>query len=134
MKLNPDCIRDVLLYLEENLEITPKLEIKSIPLGKIANSVSYPIEETANTLLTLDEGGLIIAKHNTSGNNMIYQFSVSRITYSGYQFIETIRPKSVWKQILAALKSVGSFSIPMIQEIAPKIVETQILALNDQQK
>lgn len=45
MKLNPDCVRDVLLYLEENLEIKNASEFSEITLKQIKESLSQYTED-----------------------------------------------------------------------------------------
>ena len=129
MKLNPDCIRDVLLYLEENLTITPELEIKSLALGQIEKALPYSQEELGNTLLVLGEAGFIKETHNMTGGNKIYSMSVSRITYAGYQFIETIRPKTVWARTKHILKQLGSFSLELIKDVGIDVLKSQIPTL-----
>lgn len=129
MKLNPNCIRDVLLYLEENLTITPELELKPLILGQIEKGLPYSKEELANVLLILGEAGFIKEAHNLDGGNKIYQMSVRRITYSGYQFIETVRPKSVWEQTQYVLKQLGSFSLQLIKDISTDLLKSKFQVL-----
>lgn len=102
MKLNPECIRDILFCLEENLKITPDLELEEVDLYELSNHLNYPIQELANTLLVLSEAGFIEIAADY-GSNQITHIDVYRITYAGYQFIESIRPEPVWNKV----KSVG---------------------------
>lgn len=117
MKLNPNCIRDTLFYLEEHLTISDELEFQEIGIYSIQQDLHYPIQELANTLIILHEAGFIEIVTNYS-NDCISLLYVYRITYSGYQFIESIRPEPVWKKVLAAGKYIGSFSINVISQIA----------------
>ena len=117
MKLDVDCVRDVLFYLEEHLEISPELELNEISVWDLECQLNYPIQELANTLLMLHEAGYIEAVIDF-GSNRIILLDVYRITYDGHQFIESIRPESVWKRVKATGKQVGSFSIDVITQIA----------------
>lgn len=95
MKLNPDCMRDILFYLEEHLSISEELEFEEISMYALAQHLDYPIQELANTLVILTEAGYIISIRNDN-DDRIADLDVYRITYDGYQFIETIRPEPVW--------------------------------------
>jgi hypothetical protein len=131
MKLNPECIRDILLYLEEHLIITNELEMKSIPIQKIQQDLDhYLIGEIANTLLVLTEGNFILSSYKYASNN-IYILHVYRITYSGYQLIETIRPKKVWDKVKSILLPIGSFSIDTILQIGTEIIKSISLGIID---
>ena len=47
---------------------------------------------------------------------------VSRLTYEGHEFLETIRPQSVWTKTVAVLKGVGSFGLEIMKDVAHDIV------------
>ena len=59
MKLNPDCMRDILFYLEEHLSISEELEFEEISMYALAQHLDYPIQELANTLVILTEAGIL---------------------------------------------------------------------------
>lgn len=125
MKLSLDCLRAVMFYLEENLSISPDLEIKKISVYAIAKSLDYSLPEIANTLLILDEANFIVAVQD-SGSNRIVELDVFRITYAGYQFLETIQSDSVWKKTQSICKSIGSFSIDVIVQVASGVITSMI--------
>ena len=121
MKLNPDCIRAVLFYLEENLSISSDLEIKEISVFDLDKNLEYPINELANTLLVLDDAGFIVAARD-NGSDCINELDVCRITYDGYQFIETIRPEPAWKKVKSVCGKIGSFSTNVIVQVASNVL------------
>ena len=59
MKLNPDCVRDILFYLEEHLSISEDLEIEEIDIYELKRQLKYPIQELVNTILVLGEAEFI---------------------------------------------------------------------------
>lgn len=119
MKLNIDCIRDVLIFLEENLEINDDLEIKFQNLHAICNGLEgkYEKPEIAYTLLQLKEGGYIQAQ-SFMGNGIISNIIVSSITYEGHQFIESIRSETVFEEVKIRLGKIGVFALNIIQKVA----------------
>ena len=86
MKLNPECIRAIMLYLEENLTMNSDLEINEISVFDLPRKINFSIEEIANTLLVLDDAGFIVCYRN-DGDDAIVALDVYRITYTGYQFL-----------------------------------------------
>lgn len=132
MRLNPNCIRDVLLYLEDNLTISKSYDtfyFESLTLDKISQDLpSYPSTELVNTILILNEGGYILSSADYSGAGLVY-LEVNRITYSGYQFIEKIRPETVWKKLGKILSNAGSFSFDLISTTALEILTSRITSL-----
>ena len=127
MRLNPDCIRDLLLYLEENLSISPDLEFLHIDVRQIGKSLNYPLNEIANTVLSLDDAGFIVADTFPVGDGRI-GISISRITYSGYEFLELIRPENVWEKVKTTGKRIGSFSFGVIKQIATSALASFVSA------
>ncbi len=125
MKLNPDCMRDILFYLEEHLTISEDLEFERISMYDLAQHFDYSIQEILNTLIVLDEAGYIITFRD-DGSNRVTELGVYRITYDGYQFIETIRPESVWKKVKSTGKHIGSFSIDVITQVATNVLTSMI--------
>lgn len=129
MKLNIDCIRDVLIFLEENLEINDDLEIKSQNLHTICNALEgkYEKPEIAYTLLKLKEGGYIQAQ-KFMGNGIISNIIVSSITYEGHQFIESIRSETVFEEVKNKLGKVGNFALDIVQKVAVNCAVSLITA------
>lgn len=128
MKMNFDCIRDTLLYLEENLVLSDDLEFSTITLEQIHSSedIKFPLPEIAHSLILLDEAGYIDAYVQYSDNRISY-LEITRITYDGYQFLETIRPQTVWQKTKEVCKSIGSYSVNTIGTIATNIL-TQVIS------
>ena len=125
MKLNPDCMRDILFYLEEHLSISEELEFEEISMYALAQHLDYPIQELADTLVILTEAGYIISIRNDN-DDRIADLDVYRITYDGYQFIETIRPEPVWAKVKSTGKHIGSFSIDVITRVATTVLTSMI--------
>lgn len=125
MKFNPDCMRSVLLYLENNLSISSDLEIHPITIQELRENLSYSIQEIANMVLILDEGKFISAS-SFGADNQISELIIYRITYEGYQLIESVRSDLVWKKVKSIGKNVGSFSISVISQIASGVLVSLI--------
>lgn len=119
MKLNQDCIRDLLLYLEENLKLNDYLSISNISLK------NYSSEELLYTADKLYEAGYLKCSRKVYDNTDLMIF-VSSITYSGHQFLDNIRDDKVFAKTKSILSGFKSVSIEIISETASKVITNLI--------
>lgn len=126
MKLNPDCIRDVLLYLESELEVDlEKSNFKTVTLHKIKEhfKFEYSEEDIWYTVYNLREIHFITGRINDAGNNKMYFCEIENITWNGHQFLNNIRPKNVWDATKIGASKLGIMSVHALSAISMKIVE-----------
>ena len=117
MKLKHDCVRDVLIYCEDHLIFGENLSWNPLSLEKFCKELpKYSREDLAYTLYLLAEADFL-ETHITEADGGIYGIFVYRITYIGHEFIDTIRPDTVWKKIQKAITALGSASLPVIQSL-----------------
>ena len=135
MKLNPDCVRDVLLYLEENLKFSKErdygIEHESIGLTTIVeylqNEKGYEPDDVKYSVEKLLEIRYIVSYKMTTGNNhSIVTCPISDITYEGHQFLNTIRPDTVWQATKKGASKLGIMSMHALSSIAMKVAEVII--------
>lgn len=120
MKLNLNCIRDTLITLENWLVLNDDLEFVLIDLDEICKSsdmLKYSKPEIAYTLVLLNEAGFIKAIVSSTFEG-IDELNVVRLTYKGHQFLDTIRPQSMWDKIYSISEKTGLKSISSIMEIS----------------
>lgn len=120
MKLNLNCIRDALITLENWLVLNDDLEFVLIDLDEICKSsdmLKYSKPEIAYTLVLLNEAGFIKAIVSSTFEG-IDELNVVRLTYKGHQFLDTIRPQSMWDKIYSISEKTGLKSISSIMEIS----------------
>lgn len=119
MKLNQDCIRDLLLYLEESLKLNDYLSISNISLK------NYSSEELLYTTDKLYEAGYLKCSRKVYDNTDLMIF-VSSITYTGHQFLDNIRDDKVFAKTKSILSGFKSVSIEIISETASKVITNLI--------
>lgn len=113
MKLNYDCIRDLLICLEERLQLQDNL-----PLSEIINDLEYQEADILYSTEKLIEAEYIVATLEFSDCCEIYICDYHSITFAGHDFLNSIRDASVWNKIkpeinirsapFEVIKSVGS--------------------------
>ncbi|WP_024348480.1 hypothetical protein [Lacrimispora indolis] len=96
MKINNDCIRVVLNYIIENVEITVdrdnKADIKGISMLSVMNNLSttYQKEEVVHAILYASKYGLIDMQHIKDNSNINLSTNhIYDVTPMGYKFLET---------------------------------------------
>jgi hypothetical protein len=128
MRLSPDCVRDILLYLEDNLELSSELEFLSVSAKTISESLPYSLPEIVNTLILLHEAGFLQVSVDRAGDKIVI-FDVVRLTYAGHQFLESVRPKTTWEKVVGACTKFGSFSLDFVMQVATQVAVNAIPTL-----
>lgn len=113
MKLNPNCIRDILLDIEESTTINTGWKYSSRNPSKRLRC--YDQFEIAYQARYCMEAGLISGFG--IGGNSESVFAID-LTPAGHEFLSNIRPQSLWEKVLS--KGAGA-SIPVIIEIAKEV-------------
>jgi hypothetical protein len=131
MTLNYDCIRDVLLYLEDTLEYTDNpvaMTHKRLTINNVANALSsYSKEDVQYTIEKLYEARYIrIVDVSTDSQRYMINGYIDDITWEGYNFLNNIREKSIWEATKEGAKKVGAMSISAISMISFEIVKAVV--------
>lgn len=119
MKLNIDCIRDVLLYVEERSKGTNVIIINSDTLSENMNN-KYDKETIIYHFIQCSKSKLIDGFHQLDNYNTLYCHDLSPL---GHEFIANARNKTIWNKI----KQLGCESLPTIISIIPQIAEKYFL-------
>lgn len=135
MKINPDCVRDVLLALEECITY------ENAPAGRMAiggNLVTvhncprikgkYYNQDIFYSVLQLCESGYIDARLTKNYNKGVIDVDkILFITPKGHDFIANIQNEETWKtKISPILKAVGSVSLNVIETIVKGVTDSLI--------
>lgn len=121
MKLNLDCMRDILLVIEQcGYQEMPSFQ-------KVVNSLpGYSIDDISYSCEKLYEAEFIdaIQKNHIRGQCPIIK--IRNITYSGHQFLDDIRNDNNWGKIKEIASSIGSTSVNAISQIAASVISAAI--------
>ena len=103
MKLNYDCVRDTLICLENYLgyKISPvskSVEQIDITVAKLYDLMSdYTNEDVFYTVNKLAEGNYITVEYIGDKEKILNK--VFDITYSGHEYLDSIKNPKVWNKI-----------------------------------
>lgn len=114
MKLNPDCIRDILFFIEENTTYSTIIRIHLDDSMEILpqydrSELFYHIEQCVMADLIVGEVYLNSCK-------------IKQLTPKGHTFIENIRQDTTWNKVKEHARQVGSFSLESIFQISTTII------------
>jgi hypothetical protein len=126
LKINNDCVRDVLLHLEEVLNFENFYQVSSDDDDETV--LGYPLEDVVYSLVKLSEAGYIDAKILKTLNPST-KVIVRSITWNGHQFLDTIRPQTVWDKTKSSAAQIGSTSLTVLSQIAVAVA-SQVISKN----
>lgn len=132
LKLDMDCVRDVLLCVEENTDLRSSCIFVDIELNKkLAQSGMQAADEkgyqqdlmnwyTNNELIYhvryCVEAGLIVRVAQSGCGSHIYL--ISDLTPKGHEFLANIRSKDNWEKTKSIGTKIGSFGLEMVKKIS----------------
>ena len=122
MRLNPDCIRDILLFIES----TTNSEIRYVDFESILNALSQYDEDTIHYHILQIKNSKLILGLQVSGRK---PFLIGDLSSKGHEFLENIRSDSNWNKTKEIAGNIGSFSINNLSQIAIGVV-TQLITQN----
>jgi hypothetical protein len=130
MKLNKECIRDVLLYIEEHciFENDKRFgrmlhQVSLNELLKAEQTSKYSYDDLHYTLEKMFEGRYIDGHYIP--NNAPHTFNIARVdalTLRGHDLLDNIRPEPVWNETKSVLQKVGDFSLGILSQVAGEIM------------
>ena len=118
MKLNLDCIRDILFVVENNA--TYSNDVSEETIFKELDS-KYPREEILYHVRQCEHSGLFLKVVHYFGG-----FSIQDLSPYGHQFINDIRQDNNWNRTKDIAKNVGSFSLDVLKDISSQVISTLI--------
>lgn len=122
MRLNPDCIRDILLSVEE----TTRIDVMYIyELNERAGTRlgMYDNEEIRYHVRQCDMAGLITGYQEWNGGEYI---KIHDLKPAGHEFLANIRSDSVWNKTKKIAAEIGVGSLQAIVQIAGAVI-TEII-------
>jgi len=119
MKLDHECVRDLLLAIE-SVETIYSFDLEPFHKEQVVLQ-KYSYKTLCHTAILLNDGNFLIAKDKQFYDGMV-NVEIFRITPKGYEFLAKIKDLKKWKQILAKASKLGEISLPIIAQIAWDIV------------
>ncbi|WP_251911587.1 DUF2513 domain-containing protein [Lactobacillus gasseri] len=124
MKLNNDCVRNILLFIEANQTSGKTLHVESII--KSLKLTGYKEDEIKYALSKLNETPYVNFDL-TEYNGLVLDGISGALTWEGHQFLDNIRNKSTWENVKSNIKEkVGNASITIIAAVAESYIKNKL--------
>lgn len=126
MRLNQDCIRALLLTIEDATfeELVNEIDIDEFSSKPLLEK--FAEDDIKYTALLLHQAGYISARHQGYDSTLNMLFTVSGITWQGHRFLDTVRDNKVWSDTKSVVSKFSSVSISMVETIASNVI-TQLI-------
>ena len=116
MKLNNDCIREILLFIEDNTDFENSFIDVDIISEKLntydTNTLYYHIQ-------MIDQADLVDRVCWADSR----PYAISNLSWNGHQYLSNIRDDKVWKMMKDYTSKLSSVSLQFLISIAPTFVE-----------
>ena len=121
MKLNPDCVRDLLIEIEENTnaETSISFDCESVSGGPLAR---YSAEELKYHILQCDLCGYLVNFRDYCSG----KYEVDFLSPIGHAFLADVRSDTVWKHTKGIAGKIGVWSLDALKSIATGVVSEMI--------
>ncbi len=119
MKLNPDCVRDILLAVEEGCDIGRGV---SIPGPNYSRLQPYNESEVLYHVRQCDLSGFLYQ----AKTDLLGTYTIRDLTPAGHEFLANIRKDTIWSGVKDVAGKVGATSLNAIVQIASNVVAQMI--------
>ncbi|HBH3655593.1 TPA: DUF2513 domain-containing protein [Clostridioides difficile] len=121
MKLNPDCIRDLLLTVEENTSFSQVMYYNRKEENNYDLLQRYSDEEISYHIRQCNLYGFFTRISWTSAH-----CTIDDLTPLGHEFLANVRLNTNWNKTKEVASKVGSTSINVLTEIASNVITNLI--------
>lgn len=119
MRLNPDCIRDILLQVEDKID---------------SRKTTISFDELLESLPNYDENTLHYHVNQISKSDLVDKvfyadcrpYVISDLSPEGHEFLANIRSNTNWNKTKEIAKNVGASSLSSLREIAVSVISELI--------
>src|SRR5665647_3533983 len=127
MKLNHDCVRKLLIYLEDNLKIKPNGIQKGIKLRDITQDKEFCEFIQEDIFYSADK--LVEAKYiSVTDKDVSPKFMIIKdITWNGHDYLDSIRDPKVWGEVKDRTKGMtGGVALEVIKCLAVDVAKNML--------
>ena len=130
MKLDANCVRDVLLAVEELQRVfvnddgdVEKMELWVDDLYAVLPN--YDKDVVFYALYNLEQAGYVDLSVQWI-NNCVNMCAINHMTYEGHEFLESIRDSKQWTSVKKGLSAIRNYSLSAISSVAEGITNAAI--------
>lgn len=120
MRLNPDCVRDILLFVEDATDYR-----KSCCIGP--KSLDPPLDSySANEIMYHVDQCCMSGYFSKSSSDLDGNVTIKGLSPLGHQFIDNVRNDTIWNDVKSISGKVGSKSLNALMQISTGVITSII--------
>ena len=119
MRLNPDCVRDIMLLIEKNDGSEPK---KFIDIMGMAEEL--PAYEYDEIVYHFEQ--CILNNYLFGGKIGADTFVFEYMSPTGHEFLNEVRDDNIWNQVKEKFKSIADITVPLVGELAISVIKSKL--------
>lgn len=129
MKIDPDCIRDILLAIEEKSDGFHDFCVSAVGVVTERDTPNeytqkYNKDELIYHIIQCNENGFF----TNMRKSILGVYKIRDLSPEGHKFLNNIRDSCNWNKVKKQLLTAGSFSLKTLIEIAQNIAVTALSA------
>lgn len=124
MKLNPDCVRDILLTVEEHSDYHHVTEYKS-EIHSFPRFRKYTYEEILYHIRQCEYSSLILGVHYYDGGKHV---DIEDLSPDGHNFLANVRQDTIWNNTKSIAAKIGTKSLDALVQISSNVITELIKA------
>lgn len=126
MKLNPDCVRDILLSVESICTCNRIMNYNSDSEDNPKLLRKYSYEEVVYHIKQCEYYRLILDVKYDDNDYDKFSIFIKDLSSQGYLFLANIREDNIWNETKSIAENIGSLSLPTLAQIADNIITKRI--------
>ena len=115
MELNHDCVRTLLLEIEDNKKLGEPLTEYNFKDNIVFSK--YDFETVMYSLLKLKEAEYLNVQFSWSEGTIV-AWIINDITWSGHEFLDNIRDTETWQKVKSVASKTSSMSVTLMSKLA----------------
>lgn len=119
MKLNPDCIRQILLAVEKQTGFE-----KPTHAYDVAEECDFQLEEVLYHINQCELYGFFTSVHHYKNSD--YNCMIMDLSPKGHEFIANAHSDSVWDKVLQMIKPIKGVSVTVLAEVIKAVVYSKL--------
>jgi hypothetical protein len=123
MKLDQDCVRDLLLAIEQNVNLNEIVSL--LTLKESQYLISYETSTVMYSALKLIEVEYING-YTQRGDNKIIDVKIASLSWEGHHFLDNIRDPKIWGETKGLASKVTSASLSILNTVAESLIKKQL--------
>lgn len=119
MKRNMDLVRELLLKVED-LKLPRGSTVYLPPEHEALQVEGFDPDEIAYHLDLLFDAGFV------SGNRTAMDFGISGLSWSGHDFVASVRDPKIWRETKEGASKAGGFTLDLLSALAKGLIKKKI--------